>query len=247
MTMPPLIRRDADRGRFRNHWLDARFSFSFGAYRSRPIERFGRLIALNEDFVQPDQGFGMHPHRDLEIFMVPLVGAIRHADSLGRQDLVHPGSVQHISAGRGIEHSQINASATDVDRHLQIWFEPITRGGEPIVEQRDFDPARRVGRWQWLVSPDGREGSFELAGDASLRLGAIRAGAHLPVEAQHGRSRYLHVIDGTSALHGLSTEPLRLAAGDGIALWQAAGLDLAAGESGATVLVFDVEPVAPPA
>jgi redox-sensitive bicupin YhaK (pirin superfamily) len=243
----PLIRRADDRGRFRNHWLDARFSFSFGSYQARPLERFGPLIALNEDFVQPAQGFGMHPHQDLEIVMLPLRGSILHADSLGQTATVQPGSAQHISAGRGIEHSQMNASATEVDRHLQIWFEPKARSGTPRVEQREFDPAARRGRWQALVTPDGNDGSFAIHCGAAMHIGELGAGGRLVADAEVGRSRYLHVVDGTLQLHGAGAEPVLLGAGDGIALWQADRHEIDAVGEAATVLRFDVESVTPPA
>ena len=123
------VRPGNDRGTFTNHWLQARFSFSFGAWQQPGREGFGSLRALNEDIVQPDTGFDMHPHRDLDIFMLPLSGVVEHCDSLGNLVRVRPGQVQRMFAGSGIRHSQMNASMSELDHHLQIWLTPRQAGG----------------------------------------------------------------------------------------------------------------------
>ena len=104
------IRRSAERGTMRTDWLDARFSFSFDNYVDPHRMRFGPLLALNDDRVQPGTGFPMHPHHDLEIVMLPRSGAVEHRDNQGREMLVHPGELQWMRAGSGIRHRQWNIS-----------------------------------------------------------------------------------------------------------------------------------------
>jgi redox-sensitive bicupin YhaK (pirin superfamily) len=122
-----VIRRSAERGCLSNDWLDARFSFSFGPWRDARWDRFGPLLALNEDVVQPGTGFAMHPHADLEILIVPHTGLVEHRDSEGGHGIVHPGEVQMMRAGRGIRHSQMNPSPDTPDHHFQVWIEPRRR------------------------------------------------------------------------------------------------------------------------
>ena len=119
------------RGTFSNDGLHARFSFAFGEWQDPARQGFGPLRALNEDIVQPGTGFDMHGHRDLDIFMLPLAGAVEHRDSLGHLARVGPGQVQRMFAGSGIRHSQMNASTTEIDHHLQIWLKPPRAGGRP--------------------------------------------------------------------------------------------------------------------
>ncbi|MDC6168700.1 pirin family protein, partial [Paucibacter sp. XJ19-41] len=146
------IRRAAERGRIRNDWLDAFCSFNFGSYRAPGREGFGALCALNEDFILPASGFGPHPHRDLEILLMPLQSSVRHEDSLGNVLDVRPDELLVMHAGRGITHSQMNASATLQDHHLQLWFQPRRRGAEPGIALRAYPAAGRAGAWQLWAS-----------------------------------------------------------------------------------------------
>ena len=197
-TVQPLgheIRRSESRGHLQTDWLDARFSFSFGSYKDPRRTRFGPLLALNEDRVQPQTGFPMHPHRDLEILMIPLLGEMEHRDSQGRHMIVRPGQVQFMRAGSGIRHSQMNPSPDTVDHHLQIWFEPRTPGLEPLVEQRPLPPSTGS-LWMCIASPDGEAGSFTIDADVRVEQAALAAHATLDDPGQPGRWRYLHVVSG---------------------------------------------------
>jgi quercetin 2,3-dioxygenase len=198
---PCEIRRDADRGSMSTGWLEARFSFNFASYDRPDRTPFGVLLALNEDRVQPGTGFPMHGHRDLEILMVPLEGVIEHADSLGNLDLVHPDEVMYMAAGAGIMHSQMNPSQETVDRHLQVWLQPLRRSSTPRAEKRHFDRARRSGMWQLLASGDGRQGSLMVDQQADVwRTRLAPEGRPLHSGGRPGRSAYLHVIDGEISL-----------------------------------------------
>lgn len=213
------VRAGSLRGTFSNHWLHARFSFSFGSWQQPGRERFGPLRALNEDIVQPGTGFEMHPHRDLDIFMLPLAGAVEHRDSLGHRAHVRPGQVQRMFAGEGIRHSQMNASASELDHHLQIWFTPPRKGGPPTVEVRDFDLFGQPGRWCPVIAPNGRDGSFVLEPGAFLGTTCVREGNVTTWVPRQDSMVYLHAIDGTGNVRvgGVGRE-LRLASGDALAI-----------------------------
>jgi redox-sensitive bicupin YhaK (pirin superfamily) len=203
------IRRDAARGCFRNDWLDARFSFSFGDWHDPDWPRFGPLRAINEDRVQPGTGFAMHPHRDLEILMLPREGQIEHRDHLGGHAIVAPGELHFMRAGRGIRHSQMNPSAQAIDHHFQIWLAPRTRGLEPAVKTLRLTPPQRGG---WVVAASGHgAGGAAIDADADLLWGCAEAGAPLRLPARAGASRYLHLMSGTLAVGGHA-----LAAGDAL-------------------------------
>lgn len=207
------------RGTFSNNWLHARFSFSFGSWQQPGRESFGPLRALNEDIVQPGSGFDMHPHRDLDIFVLPLSGAVEHRDSLGHLAQVRPGQVQRMFAGHGIRHSQMNASASELDHHLQIWLTPARAGGRPTVETRDFDLFGRPGRWCDVIAPDGRDGSFVPDRDAFLATTCVRDGKMATWVPREGSMVYLHAIDGAGVarVDGANGQ-VRLAAGDALAI-----------------------------
>ena len=183
------------RGSLRTSWLDARFSFSFGPYDDPDWRDFGPLAALNEDVVQPGTGFAMHPHRDLDIFMIPRHGAIAHEDSLGNRLQLAPGEVLMMRSGSGIRHSQMNPSATQLDHHFQLWLEPPAAGLAPAIELRRFDDAR-PGQWVPLASEHGSAGAFRLAQPARICIGAASAGEALALHLAPGTSAYLHVMEG---------------------------------------------------
>ncbi|MBL8317812.1 MAG: pirin family protein [Burkholderiaceae bacterium] len=207
------------RGTFSNRWLHARFSFSFGSWQQPGRESFGPLRALNEDIVQPGSGFDMHPHRNLDIFMLPLSGEVEHRDSLGHIARVRPGQVQRMFAGDGIRHSQMNASTSELDHHLQIWLRPARDGGRPSVETRGFDLFGQSGRWCSVIAPDGRDGSFVVDQEARMSTTCVRDGKVATWAPREGSMVYLHAIDGTGAAHVNGAEgPFQLAAGDALAI-----------------------------
>lgn len=207
------IRRSVERGTMRNAWLDARFSFSFDDYVDPRRMRFGPLLALNEDRVQPGTGFAMHPHRDLEIVMLPRIGAVEHRDSEGREMLVHPGELQWMRAGHGIRHRQWNISAHEVDHHFQIWFAPSVTGQEPTVERRSY-LAPTAGAWRTLVSPPSQDAALDIGVDVILALGHVTPGQSLEIPARITGGLYLHVMQGQVEVQGADIDRVLLESGD---------------------------------
>jgi hypothetical protein len=229
------VRRDAKRGRFANAWLDARFSFSFGDWHDADWQHFGPLLAINEDFVRPGRGFAMHPHRDLEILMLPRSGRIEHRDSEGGHAVVGPGDLHFMRAGRGIRHSQMNPSDRELDHHFQIWLEPRTRGLDPAVRTLRL-PAHGAGEWIVLASGRG-SGGVAIDTDADVMSGRVEAGVPLGVPTVPGGRRYLHLMRGIADVAGVT-----LAAGDALADRDGDADLVLRTDSSAEALFFDLPP-----
>src|SRR5436190_24399294 len=151
------LRRAAERGHFDFGWLNTYHTFSFGDYLDPKQMGFRSLRVINEDRVQPGQGFGMHGHRDMEIVTIVLSGALEHRDSLGNGEVLRPGELQRMSAGTGIRHSEFNPSATEPVHLYQIWLLPAKKGQTPSYEQRAFAESERQDRLRLVASRDGRD------------------------------------------------------------------------------------------
>lgn len=196
-----LVRRGDARGRFRNHWLDARFSFSFGDWRDPRFDRWSDLVAFNEDIVAPGHGFAEHPHADVEVMSYPLSGVIEHRDSLGNVARMARGDVHLMRAGSGIRHSEMNASTTAPEHHLQWWIRPAVRGLAPDYRRLRVGTDAQPDRTHLLASPDGVEGSLALAQDALVYAREVRIRAWRP-PAPIARKAFLHVVAGRLRLAG---------------------------------------------
>src|SRR5436190_10600981 len=148
-----------ERGQTALSWLDSRHSFSFGDYYDPDHMGFRSLRVINDDQVAPGAGFGMHPHRDMEIITYVVNGALEHRDSLGTGEVLRPGEFQRMTAGTGLQHSEFNSSQTEPVHFYQIWIIPRQQGLPPSYEQRAFPVEERLDRLRLVASPDGREGS----------------------------------------------------------------------------------------
>jgi len=177
-------------------WLDTRWHFSFADYYDPQNEQWGALRVFNDDVIQPGQGFGMHPHRDMEIVTYVLSGSLEHRDSLGHRGVIGPGEVQVMSAGRGIRHSEYNASKTDPLHLLQLWIFPRHNGLEPRWEQRVFPPDQRGGRLLPVVSGGAIPGTLAIDQDAQIFIARLARGEKDSHSMPAGRKAYLFVISG---------------------------------------------------
>jgi redox-sensitive bicupin YhaK (pirin superfamily) len=162
------IRRSDERGLADHGWLKSRHSFSFAEYFDPDHVHFGPLRVINEDRVAPGGGFDTHGHRDMEIVSYVLAGALQHKDSMGTGSVIKPGDVQRMSAGKGVMHSEFNASKSDPVHFLQIWIVPDVTGIAPEYEQKHFAPAEKRGRQRIVAAKDGRDGAVKIHQDASV-------------------------------------------------------------------------------
>ena len=169
--MKTIIHRAKDRG-FANHgWLQANHSFSFAGFFDAEKIQFGALRVLNDDVIAPNMGFGTHPHDNMEIITIPLKGVLKHRDSMHNQwQPVVPGEVQVMSAGTGVQHSEINGSSDEYLSLFQIWIIPNKRSVSPRYDQKRFDPENRKNKLQVLVSSidESHEGSLKIYQDAKI-------------------------------------------------------------------------------
>lgn len=183
-------------------WLDTRWHFSFAEYHDPANESWGALRVFNDDVIQPGQGFGMHPHRDMEIITIVLDGALEHQDSLGNRGVIRPGEVQVMSAGKGIVHSEYNHSKDAPLHLLQLWIFPRKRSLTPRWEQRVFDDAHRQDRLLPVVSGGEIPGTLIIDQDAAIYLSRLSAGKKVTHESRPGRKGYLFVMEGSVTLNG---------------------------------------------
>src|SRR5215468_3584163 len=153
------IRKAKDRGHFDHGWLDTSHTFSFADYYDPAWMGFRALRVINEDHVAPARGFGMHPHRDMEIVTYILAGELAHADSMGNGSTIRPGDVQRMTAGTGVRHSEFNPSSTQPVHFLQIWIQPSAQGIAPSYEEKRFSVQEKRGRLRIIASPDQADGS----------------------------------------------------------------------------------------
>ncbi len=228
------LRKSAERGHANHGWLDSYHSFSFADYHDPRHMGYASLRVINEDVVQPGQGFGTHGHRDMEIITYILAGALEHKDSMGNGSIIRPGDVQRMSAGTGVRHSEFNPSQNELVHLLQIWIEPAVTGIEPGYEEKHFDPASRRGRLRLIASRDGREGSVRIHQDAAVYAALLDGDERVTHALAAGRQAYVHVARGNVTVNGR-----RLGAGDAAKISGESAVAMDRGEA-AEVLLFDL-------
>ena len=228
------IRRSEERGHANHGWLDTYHTFSFADYHDPKHMGFRSLRVINEDRVQPGQGFGDHPHNDMEIVTYILEGALQHRDSMGNGSIIRPGDVQRMSAGTGVVHSEFNPSKTEPVHLLQIWILPTRKGLPPGYEQKRFEIETRRGVLRRVASPDGAGGSVTIHQDARIYSTILAPTQRVGHELPKGRHAWVQVARGAVDLNGIA-----LSAGDGAAVSDERRLELA-GREPAEVLVFDL-------
>ncbi|MGD8921710.1 MAG: pirin family protein [Candidatus Zixiibacteriota bacterium] len=228
------IRRANERGNADHGWLNTFHTFSFNTYHDPKHMHFRVLRVINEDFVQPGQGFGTHPHRDMEIITYVLEGALEHKDSMGNGSVIRPGDVQRMSAGSGVLHSEFNPSDEERVHLLQIWLFPKEKGIEPGYEQKTFSEQDRTGKLRLIASPDGKDGSLTINQDASVYASILNDGDQVSLDLAEGRYAWVQVARGSVAL-GDDT----LDAGDGAAVSDERRITLT-GRDHAELILFDL-------
>lgn len=160
--MKYLLHKADERGYSNHGWLKSYFSFSFAQWFDPTKMGFGKLRVINDDIIAPESGFGMHPHKDMEIVTIPISGELTHTDSMGNISVIKEGDIQRMSAGTGVYHSEFNYHKNKEFQGFQTWVLPEKFGIEPSYEQKTFDKSQRKNNFQLIVSPDGRNGSLSI-------------------------------------------------------------------------------------
>ena len=228
------VRKAEERGHVNHGWLDSYHSFSFADYYDPEHLSYGPLRVINDDSVQPGQGFGTHGHRDMEIITYVLEGALEHKDSMGNGSIIRPGSVQRMSAGTGVRHSEFNPSREAGVHFLQIWIEPKITGVRPGYEEKQFGAAEKKGQLRLIASPDGREGSVTVHQDAYVYASMLDGKDALTHRLAPGRRAYVHVARGSLKVNGTPLD-----GGDGARIVEVATIELTDARQ-AEVLLFDL-------
>ncbi len=228
------LRKAGDRGHANLGWLDSRFTFSFADYYDPNQMGFRTLRVINDDTVAGGGGFGMHPHRDMEIITFILSGALEHRDSMGNGAVMKPGEVQRMTAGTGVQHSEFNHSKTEPVHLLQIWILPEKKSLTPGYEQKSFAAQLQPGKLVPVATHDGRDGSLKINQDVTLLIAKFNGGEQAVHALKPDRHAWVHVATGAIDLNG---QPLT--AGDGVAISSEKTLTLTAREP-SQVLLFDL-------
>jgi len=196
---------------------------------------FRALRVLNDDRVQPGQGFGTHGHRDMEILSYVLEGALEHKDSSGGGGVIRPGEIQFMRAGSGVRHSEYNHSKSEPVHFLQVWIVPEKQGLKPTYGQQAFDRGQAKRSFVLLASKDGRDGSLEVAQDVDVWMTQLTDGESRVLSLAPGRHAWIHVARGSASVNGTL-----LREGDGAGASGEEALRFL-GSGTAEVLVFDLK------
>jgi len=191
------IHKNEDRGKTHIDWLESYHSFSFGHYYDPDNIQFGPIRVLNDDIIAPGAGFPTHPHNNMEIVTISLEGELAHEDSTGGKGVIHPGEVQRMTAGKGVDHSEFNNSKDKPAHILQIWFIPDKSGYEPSYEQKKYSQDDAKNSLLKLVSKKEGDGIVTINQDADLFISHLDKENTIKHKISGGRGVYLFLIDGS--------------------------------------------------
>ena len=205
--MKTIIHRAADRGLTKIGWLHSQHSFSFGNYYNPARIHFGMLRVINDDIIDLGQGFGTHPHEDMEIITIPLSGILQHTDSTGNFSLISPGEVQVMTAGTGIYHSEFNHSLTEIVSLLQIWVFPNEKGLKPRYDQRSFAPELFHNQLYSFISPNRDSDCLFIHQDAYFSMGNFDEDKEINYKLHNSKNGlYIFVIEGKAVFEDVILE-----------------------------------------
>lgn len=189
------IQKSSERGKSELGWLHSRFSFSFSDYFNPKRMGFGKLRVLNDDVIEPNMGFGMHPHKNMEIITIVLEGELTHKDSLGNEEVINSKDVQVMSAGSGIIHSEYNASETEQVKLLQIWIETKENGIPPRHDKKEFN--LKMNKLNLIVCGVKTSDCLYIHQDANLYLAKFDNDKQLDYTLNKGHGVFIFVIEGS--------------------------------------------------
>lgn len=228
------LRKSGERGAFDHGWLDTKHTFSFSSYYDSRFMGFRTLRVINEDRISAGEGFGTHPHHDMEIVTYVIAGALEHRDSLGSGGVLRRGDVQAMTAGTGLTHSEFNHSRDEPVWLIQTWILPAERKSKPAYDQKAFDDETKRNRLVAIASGRGERDALPIGQDATIYATLLDAGQDVRHAFDEGRAGWVQVISGSLVLNGET-----LAAGDGAALEDEHEIALAA-TTDSELLLFDL-------
>jgi redox-sensitive bicupin YhaK (pirin superfamily) len=223
------------RGAADHGWLKSKHTFSFADYHNPEMMGFAKLRVVNEDWIEAGQGFGTHPHRDMEIVTYMIDGALEHKDSMGNGSVIRPGELQRMTAGTGVFHSEFNHSEDEQAHLLQIWILPDRNGLEPGYEQKLFPSEEKQNQWRLVGSRDGRDGSLTIHQDVNLLSAELVKGNELDYTFEGRRRGFMQIVKGAVEIDGKV-----VTAGDAIASQDHDKLSVRATED-SELLLFDMQ------
>ena len=228
------IRKSEERGHLDHGWWNTYHSFSFGEYYDPRKMGYRSLRVINEDYVAPGQGFGAHPHRDMEIITYVLEGALEHRDSMGNHGIIRPGEVQRMSAGTGVRHSEFNHSKDERVHLLQIWIMPEKEGVKPSYEEKKVPDGS--GKLALMAARGAQNGAVDINQDAKVYVAKLAPGESVQHELAAGRGAYVHIARGAATVNGNA-----LTHGDAAAVERETALRISnEGKEQAELLLFDL-------
>lgn len=228
----------SDRGHAKHSWLDSKHSFSFANYYNPKQMGFSDLRVINDDTIDAGQGFGMHGHENMEIFTYVTSGQLAHKDSMGNTEIIEAGDVQLMSAGRGVRHSEFNASAINKSKLLQIWIYPSEKGGLPSYQQNNFSNEDKKGKLKLIISEHGEADSLSIKQNAKIYSALLSIDNKINFTMSKERSYYLHVVNGELSVNGKN-----LYSGDALKIFEGEGELVLDNGLNAEVLLFDLNKV----
>lgn len=198
-NMKVNIHRSNQRGGGNFGWLKTKYSFSFSNYYNPSRMGFGKIRVLNDDIISPNQGFGKHPHDNMEIITIPLEGELEHEDSTGSKEIITPGEIQVMSAGSGIIHSEFNASSDEELKLFQIWIETAKHNIEPRHETKKINLEKN--RFTKIVSGNEEENTIQIFQDASIYMGEFDKETKINFETKKSRGTFSMIIEGFAKIN----------------------------------------------
>jgi quercetin 2,3-dioxygenase len=233
--MKTILHKANSRGYAQYGWLDSYHSFSFADYHNPDRMNFGMLRVLNDDCVAPGNGFGTHPHSNMEIISIPLAGDLEHKDSMGNVAIIREGDVQALSAGTGIYHSEYNKNKDQEVRFLQIWIFPKLKQVAPRYDQVSLKSIEKKNQFYQILSPNPADQGVWIHQDAWFHLGKFQSGTgDTDWLKQSGNGVYAFVLEGSLVIEGQV-----LYKRDGFGLWEADSFEMRA-TTDSKVLLMEV-------
>jgi len=226
-----------ERGLVSFGWLEAKYSFSFGNYYNPEKMNFGALRVLNDDTIAPAMGFGKHPHKNMEIITIVQSGALKHEDSMGNKGIIEAGDIQVMSAGSGIEHSEVNASSQNSLTLFQLWIHSQRQDVTPRYEQKKIAPLLTDNAFTTIVKPkqEALKDDIWIHQQAYISIGNFSNQTHINYSMQQSQNGvYIMVIEGSIAVADQTLQHR-----DAIGLWNTNSVDMTITKN-SKVLVVEV-------